>query len=104
MYAACVESVKGLDHQPFNAIASERCLSWIDGFRVGFGWAELLHDGEGFERRQTYRRMFGCSLPDLTNEIFIRIFVKGLQDNPELLSGSYLDAIASILTKKFPCQ
>ena len=91
-FSLCVEAVKELDRKEFDRTSSSLCLGWIDGFRFGFSAAS------GELRKQ----VFACP-PALANDSFIRIFVRGMQDNPELFSQNIFEAFQVIWQKKFPC-
>ena len=117
----CVEAVKVLDHdQSGNSAKGNTCVSWVVGFREGFatggnqaalaenlmvaadtnGKYDQVEVTAGY--KLAFRTEFGCA-PTMSNEVFVRTFVKGMKDNPILFDKPAFQAISSIWQKEFPC-
>jgi hypothetical protein len=126
LYGFCIEAVKNFDNDtsadPGAAIS---CLAWTTGFIEGVGngvkfglvtankWQAIGVTGRPQKEKELVQKLvelhaqalkteFAC-MPDISREVFVRTFVKGMQDNPSLFDLAASDAIRTIWSKRFPC-
>lgn len=98
LYYSCTELINRLEGKGTGR-EYEYCLYWVDGFRVGVYIADAANHSEAAQRF-----FFGCLSSELSNDSFVRIFVKGVSENPALLDMDHVDAFSKIFPRRFPCR
>jgi hypothetical protein len=91
--------IKGAETLPSSGQQTKaiQCMSYVIGFK------DAIYVGEIFQEKNGKQPSICLPFNNLNNELAVRVVVKYLRDNPQLLSGPQSGLVFNAFFHAFPC-
>jgi hypothetical protein len=93
-----VEEIRVSEGEPGDTVKAAVCLATINDFRLGVTSSDVYYGRKGATRAYE-----GCLSDTVTNDVFIRVFVNTVRENPSLMSLYWAFAFRQIFPAQYPC-